>query len=78
MSSSFSDRCNRGGFKMKLKTLKDLEFSMGKDSVVIKSELRAEAVKWLEELKKPDVMAFNPRIWIQHFFNLSSEDLKDG
>ena len=76
----------RGTGEMKnkeLKTLKDLrrrkifnpktdEFDLG---AFMEEELKAEAVKWV----KSDKMVSNDiKLWIEHFFNITEEDLKDG
>jgi len=64
----------------KLKTLKDLDFEklIGADDELIKIALKAEAVKWVKIMKggSSDKSLNNSEIWIKHFFNLTSEDLK--
>jgi len=60
----------------KLKTLKDLNLiSRNRNNErVFTRELKAEAVKWVEELKGKS--NFNVRVWIIKFFNITEEDLK--
>ena len=53
----------------KLKTLKD--FDEWNNSVGIKEELKAEAVKWYKEISNMSALVF-----IKHFFNITKEDLK--
>ena len=64
---------------MKLKTLKDCYMSDGRN---YEQRLREEAIKWIKELQKKDVI---PEVmlgrsyavlWIKHFFNITEEDLK--
>jgi len=76
-----------------LKTVKEIEtstvtieggcFDDTEESVVIASELRVEAVKWVKELERQKslkgvdrVLAEGGRRWIVHFFNLTEEELK--
>ena len=70
-----------------LKTLKDLGY--GEDLFkVTKTELRREAIKWINDLHKNNFThALSNKIdsrciddavipWIKHFFNISDEELK--
>ncbi len=79
-----------------LKTLKDLKWLDASDfgilednDTVLVSELKAEAVKWVKDLRqqlRPENLEF--REWragnyaqeefIKHFFNLTEDDLKQG
>ena len=75
----------------KLLTLKDLysessTWDMGE--MVSLKELKAEAVKWVKEITREKYEDINDvpkevvitalaKDWIKHFFNLTSEDLKD-
>lgn len=75
--------------KDKLKTLKDIEipndYSLGE--YVYSSTLKAEAIKWVKEVKSGEIDLGGNRIrnpdmeraikeWIKLFFNLTEEDLK--
>ena len=73
---------------MKLKTLKDLKrdvplttptSSSLLQGVLLETELKAEAVKWVKEFEpdheKGDITCLT---WIKHFFNLTEEEIKDG
>ena len=75
-----------------LKTLKDFEYELDEDELIVKQdviyikELRAEAIKWVKEdircMKELDDSSdlfkyADARIgWIQEFFNLTEDDLK--
>ena len=77
-----------------LKTLNDLTLN-GKEGhphfhkIYCGDDLRAEAIKWIKELKKESFIT-NPKltnelltqtkvstiVWIKHFFNIMDEELK--
>ena len=60
----------------KLKTLKDLENGF---KVVGIRELKAEAAKWVKNLKArkfTNIMYDSQIGWIEHFFNLTEDNLK--
>ncbi len=62
---------------MKLKTLKDLIFDP--DPLVNKNVqmiLKAEAIKWVKEYERLGRSYRSRIIFIKHFFNITSEDLK--
>ena len=42
----------------------------------IENGLKAEAVKWVKELSKPDGLCYSPTQILKHFFNITEEDLK--
>ena len=59
---------------MKLKTLKDLDVEEDRDyrSLIDVDELKAEAVKWVKNMRElPDA-----RYMFRKFFNITEEDLK--
>ena len=60
-----------------LKTLKDLYSEMSTwnmGEMVSLKDLKAEAVKWVEESE--ELGELRTASWIRHFFNLTEEDLK--
>ena len=68
-----------------LKTLEDIEFDdlyvrskWGRADLVISSELRQEAIKWIKNLEESyfdeDLHIIN---WIKTFFNITEEELKE-
>ena len=67
-----------------LKTLKDLDFYLiekengKKTDAITKTDLKAEAIKWLKRLKDKKFYNNKENLWwfIEHFFNLTEEDLK--
>ena len=75
---------------MKLKTLKDLELCCTVHSVpeedwacpYAERKIKAEAIKWVkyyQQIKYNEPNYAKRRIqiqWIEHFFNITSEDLK--
>jgi len=76
---------------IELKTLKDIEtgyvdtgWIYGEATegytAVDRDELRQEAIKWIKNLKQdfPDYpnSGCEPIRWIEHFFNITEEDLK--
>ncbi len=79
---------------MKLKTLKDFNWEenvtifdgdmTGVNEDSIKKELKAEAVKWVKNLKLMELREDTSEshsnrdcaYWIKHFFNITEEDLK--
>lgn len=56
---------------MKLKTLKEIDGLTSEE----RDYIRKEAVKWARNYNFMSCMKAEE--WIKHFFNLSSEDLKD-
>ncbi len=75
---------------MKLKTLKDLSIQIAPMSEYNTTIIRQEAIKWIKELKVESFVT-NPQLtnkeltnskaltikWIEHFFNITEEDLKE-
>jgi len=62
---------------MELKTLKDIK-EVGSKSHSIsgtcyKKDLKKEAVKWV---KSEEMVSNDVKLWIEHFFNITEEDLK--
>jgi len=64
-----------------LKTLKDIYGVVEKgknelmDDWVSVQKLKAEAVKWVKELSKPDGLCYSPTQILKHFFNITEEEL---
>lgn len=58
-----------------LKTLKDLNVikADGVDDCVYVADLRAEAIKWIKTAAAEKKVFFH--VWIQHFFNITDQDL---
>ncbi len=68
---------NRGGHKMKLKTLKDLnidDYRVFCEEAVGKSELKAEAIKWVKDMEDYEIVNWEENF--KDFFNIIEEDLK--
>ncbi len=65
---------------MKLKTLKDLKFGNIpgiNEKVFFESKLKKEAIKWVKDFhKKFEFANVRTIIWIEKFFNITSEDLE--
>ena len=75
---------------MKLKTLKDIEFSS--DNFMIVEQLKQEAIKWIKEFQRQHQTEYSDFFdynfinesktycevfnWIKHFFNITEEELK--
>jgi len=61
-----------------LKTLKDLYENTTDKEIVMVKDLKAEAIKWLKRLKDKKFYNNKENLWwfIEHFFNLTEEDLQ--
>ena len=65
---------------MKLKTLKEInpENELDAESILLNHRLKEEAIKWIKSIPRKGGLnrRYTVNEWIEHFFNITEEDLK--